>query len=225
MKPTFILFLFAASAACASAQQPTPAPDQPAVTVTKPYLSPTQIQAAIDRGLNGKEHNVGIRVVDQESSIQSGKSCEKCGRDTYTVRAYTPAQWIESGAMIAKKNNKPFDIESVSPRMRAPAFRVWATQVRRATGQMALPDPIQDVQLADSKQKERLKPLKESESDAKGEHADSASSRSGSNEATVFEMTDVDKLSKGGTEDIYVVITTKSGHTDYLKIKAQQLKE
>jgi hypothetical protein len=222
MKRSILLLLLATSCAAASAQQPvTTQTDTP----TKPYLSDAQIQAAIDRGLNGKDHMAGIRVVDVESSIQSGKSCEKCGHDTYTVRAFTPSQWIESGALIAKRNNKPFDSESVSPRMRAPAFRVWAYQVRRATGQMALPDPIQDIQLTDSKQKERLKPLKETERDASGEHEDTNASRSGSNEATVFEMTDVDKLSRNGTQDIYVIVTTKSGHTDYLKIKAQELKE
>jgi hypothetical protein len=225
MRRILLLSLFISSVVLASAQQTAPPSDQPPVTVTKPYLSPDQIQAAVDRGLNGKPHTAGILIADRESAVQSGMSCNRCGHATYTVRAFTPSQWIESGAMIAKKNNKPFNAASVTPRMRAPAFRVWAYQVRRAAGKMELPDPIQNVQLADAKQKEILKPLKEKESEAKGEHIDTNSSTSGSTEATLFEMTDVDKLSKDGTQDIYVVIITHSGHLEYIKIKAQDLKE
>jgi hypothetical protein len=225
MRPIALLSLFAITATCAPAQQ-TPSPsDQSPVTVTVPYLSNEQIAVAVDRGLSNKDRQVGIHVVDIDSAIQAGMSCNHCGGATYTVNAFTPMQWIESRARLYKQHNRPFTTDSVTPQMRSPAFRVYAYEVRRATGKMELPDPIKDVQLADVKQKQFLKPLTEKEHDANGEHSDSTTSKSGSTEATIFDMKEVDKLSNNGTSDIFVVITSQSGHSKYMKIKAQDLKE
>jgi hypothetical protein len=225
MRRIVLLSLFAIPITCAAAQQAPPPSDQTPVTVTTPYLSEEQITVAIDRGLNNKEHQVGIHVIDIDSSIQAGMSCNRCGGATYTVNAYTPVQWIESRARLYKQHNRPFTADSVTPQMRSPAFRVYAYEVRRSVGKMEMPDPIKDVQLADAKQKQFLKPLTEKEHDASGEHADSTTSKSGSTEATIFDMKDVDKLSNGGTADIFVVITSQSGHSKYMKIKAQDLKQ
>jgi hypothetical protein len=226
MRRVLLLFLlFAAAIVHASAQQTGPAADQPTVSETKPYLTADQIAVAIDRGLSNKQHNAGIHVVDTDSAIQSGMSCNNCGGTIYTVNAFTPAQWIESRAMLYKQHDRPFTADSVTPAMRSPAFRVFAYQVRRATGKMALPDPIKDVQLVDLKQKEVLKPLKQKESDARGGRNEASGSTSGSTEATVFDMAEVDKLSKNGTADIYVEISTQGGHSKFIKIKAQDLKE
>jgi hypothetical protein len=185
-------------------------------------LNDAQVIAAINRGLAGKRHQIGLTLNDVQTNLLSGLICKTCGTSGYTIFVYTPESWIELMAVQSRREMLPFRLENVTPEMRLPYIHVLASPSRPeyldANG-MGMASSVHRVVLSSTDRSDVIQPL--SESQAEVENNSALRSFTQSSAGAVFSMEDVAKLRSEDPKREFFFVVVGDNQNKYFKVKAK----